>query len=1159
MKRFLLIITGALVVTFAIALAAPGFVDWNKYKSEIIEQASNTTGYAINIGGNLSFSVLPSPRLVIETLDISAPGSLNGDFISLDKAEVVVALLPLLKRDIVVSKVLLVRPDITLVRDEKGAFPALDVFTKREKTAEKTPAGEGAVRNVALQGIQIKQGRFHFTDRTAARDVVLDDIGMFVDAETLKGPFSIKTDFSYAGKRVDMAVKTGRLVSDADSLVLQADISLPETHASLSYSGVVGLTAVPELQGELELSAPSMLKSLEPLKLPALPALDSALALESFLTLEADTLDIRDIKGRLSGQDMTGHIKLAGWTKGVLDTDIVLDSNGVFDAASWLADDASGEKARHGFLPETLTLPFDVTGKAALHLAGLKYEGKTFRNLNVTLARAGDAIKGRAALDISETEKFSTDYALSFGALSRSSQDRSVTFSDPKVTLSRLSVKAKGATVFPLLSFDAALQEKLMKVDDPIVLAVDAIVSPDRLNITGGRLAWADTAVLFSGAFAPGRNDARGALQVNLENDGLDIDKWLAVLNPVPEGGVAPASTNSGAAIGDIARGINLPLDIAVTAQIKNLKAQKRNFPLLELKAAVKGKALHVDNFTIKDEKGSVLTLAGGAADYSKLSGLDFSLEAKTSDMAALPHDWGQTAWTIPEKAQKAELLSVFKGDADSLDFTANVGVLNGTLETKGTVATPLDKAQLSALTLRVRHPDYVDLLRVFVPDFARNAAIRKDVDIFATLERDGKLYNLSGVQAKVGPVTARADMKLDMAAARPHIEAHVHMGDVPLDKLTGHESRMSGTELTHARPSQKVADPQAVRWSRRAIDVGWMQAFDLDLSGDAAALSYEGWRFENADLALSLKNGLLTLDKLNGGLHGGQVSLNGKLRTSSKARDPLTFSGAAQLKDVSLESLVKSFSGARLVKAKGAVSMDVEGGATGLSPAALIFDLHGKGAATGQDITFEGFDLAKLSRALAAPTSSFNENFGKLLDATSSGGTTQFDTLDSAFTITEGVVNFDKLLLDGPAAAVTGTGNVNLPLWTVDLKTLVSLKEPADAPTLETVFKGPLDSPGKTFGQNAMQQYFNKQLEGMVLNPLIKSLEKKGILQAPLPPQTQQKTEGEQQPAAGDSMAPDAAVTQPVAPKVKKPETRQITPEEALFGILQGVIEGAQ
>ncbi len=153
---------------------------------------------------------------------------------------------------------------------------------------------------------------------------------------------------------------------------------------------------------------------------------------------------------------------------------------------------------------------------------------------------------------------------------------------------------------------------------------------------------------------------------------------------------------------------------------------------------------------------------------------------------------------------------------------------------------------------------------------------------------------------------------------------------------------------------------------------------------------------------------------------------------------------------------------------------MKTEGG----SPASLIAGLSGKGKADGKNLVFEGFDLAGLSRTLAAPSSSVLGNITSALNSTMQGGTTSFDTIDSTFTIAQGIVTINPLNLTGKDANVASPGTINLPQWKIDMEATITLATPKDAPPLKVQFKGPLDQPGKAFGQSVLNSYLKSNVQ---------------------------------------------------------------------------------
>ena len=115
MKKVLFGIVALIVLLIAAALIGPSFVDWNKYKPEIVAKVREATGRELAIGGNISLSVLPSPTLSVEDVSLAnIPGATEPRMASLKALDVRVAFGPLLSGTIKVESVALIDPMISL-------------------------------------------------------------------------------------------------------------------------------------------------------------------------------------------------------------------------------------------------------------------------------------------------------------------------------------------------------------------------------------------------------------------------------------------------------------------------------------------------------------------------------------------------------------------------------------------------------------------------------------------------------------------------------------------------------------------------------------------------------------------------------------------------------------------------------------------------------------------------------------------------------------------------------------------------------------------------------------------------------------------------------------------------------------------------------------
>ncbi|MCI5061298.1 MAG: AsmA family protein, partial [Alphaproteobacteria bacterium] len=111
--RLILFVVSLIALLFAVAIIGPSFIDWDKYKPQIITQVKNATGLDVTIDGDLSLAVLPSPRLKVEGLSVAAPRKIRFEnLLTMKSAQISVAIMPLLQKKVEVQTITLIQPDI---------------------------------------------------------------------------------------------------------------------------------------------------------------------------------------------------------------------------------------------------------------------------------------------------------------------------------------------------------------------------------------------------------------------------------------------------------------------------------------------------------------------------------------------------------------------------------------------------------------------------------------------------------------------------------------------------------------------------------------------------------------------------------------------------------------------------------------------------------------------------------------------------------------------------------------------------------------------------------------------------------------------------------------------------------------------------------------
>lgn len=1153
MKRLIIIAPVILAVLVAGLLVAPGFVDWNQYKEQITSRITQMTGYDVAIDGDLSMALLPFPRFAINDVTIRLPAPEGGDVIAgFEQAGVSLALGPLFSGNVEVTSVTLNRPVIDLMVDSSGQptwmTPQMTALMAQEKPEE---ARSGALMDqISINQVTIRDGQISYTNRQRGQAHKIENVNLSMDGRTVLGPYAVEGRFVYNDHNIRVKANSGRIDKLAESVALQAHIRLPDMQASLEYSGIIAFDDALALQGDLTVQTanPGQLARLAGGSLP--PHINKQLSARGLLSFEGHSLAYRNLAVEYGKSKASGHIALNHIGQAASQDMPAFDIRLVFSDKLLLDDilpaPERADAARNPFLPETLLFPLEFTGMVDITAPQAQWQGNQFTNFAAAMQVRNREITGNVLVESAHNTRIDTEGALRFASYSVSTQTGQVTMADPVL---HMKVKADSDNPVPqlkkIMPGNGLPPQAETLLSGSLNLALTIKISAREVTFEPSYARVQDSRFDFSGRFKRPANASRDVLDLSVSSAGLDIDLWQKRL----QSGAPAQQPFHVSRMPSLLADAVPPIDLQVKVAIQQPKVLGQDYNNLTLQAGMTDTKLAVDGFELASTGGDKILLSGTVGDVRNVGQVDMTGQLVAPDLRVFLRGFApEFVDRLPAGVDKTDLRLSLTGGRDQMDAVLNVMAMRGTLESKGQIADPFGKAAMNALSIRVKHPNYEDLARLYNPSFRSGTAIRKGLDLFADIKRDGDIYRLSDVQLTLGPADIKGDITADLSGNKPDITADLRITELPLDQLLGLRT------ATSSPPGGQARTPApAERWSRDPIDVGWMRAANVALRAQIARLTYGNWDFRNAGINATLKDGKLDLSQLDAGLYGGQIALTGTVQAPQQERQPLVFNGDILAQNVSIEDFVRSFANARLIRARGAMSLEGKIATRGASPSAMIGALHGDGVVNGRDLSFEGFDLAQLSRVLIEPSRSLAGNFTRLFDTAMQGGRTEFDTLSGAYTIRDGTIDFQRLILDGAEAQVRTTGQVNLPLWAMDMKSEIELAEPEDAPILVATFKGPLDQPAKSYAQTVLQQYFQRQIESAVISPLLDRIDESGTLQqllgrerpgsAPAQPAAPAPSTSEQ---GDDSGAP--------APQQPQPR-QQIRPEDAFRGILEGVL----
>ncbi|MDB5491162.1 MAG: AsmA [Micavibrio sp.] len=1199
MKKLVVILGGIVVVVLVGAVAAPHMIDWNKYKPRIQSAVAEFTGYEVNLAGDIDMAVLPFPHVVIENVGVKIPGAAK-DIVGLKKAEVSVALMPLFSGELSVSSVNLVDPVINLVVDKDGRKTWMTEKMQgsgNPQNAASAPGTQGGGGKFALNKMQIENGTLNYTDATG-KTTTIEKINTTLSADSLSGPFTAKGDVTYNNQKISADVKTGKMDAVAKTVSLEATIKLPG-EGIVSYAGIAGTAGGIDLQGETKIMADNISALMTAVSGTASTLPPVALNIQGIVTAKDTQTDIKNLKIVLGDFQASGAIGIRNLKAqdGPAQATIDLTSNKAFKLESLMpgksvktvqaAPDKDVPKGGtlKSFLPDSFKLPLPVDVQGMINLAGVSYKGAEFGVIKIGIDKKGGVIA--LTEDVGQIPgggAISGKSTLAYGAGSQGADKAGVVYSDPSLTYSmKMNAKAPSQLFGAFLPADK-VKSMQQVLKDPIAFDGNGTVRGVKAGVENGTLSIGST-VLNLGATSytldqTGKNDV--VLTVSGQN--INLDAFMGAKQAAPAAVAAPATPGvtvtpaaSSAALQDTLKKLDLPVDLTVRADLKNVTMQGANYAAVTIDGALTGNNLTLKTASMQDPQGNVMQASGGVKDIHALSGVDVTLSGKTADANAFLKSLKVDTAKLPKDIGPLDLAVSLTGDKpDSLAFNAKAKVFDGDASANGMLLKALsEKPAVDKLAVSITNPNFEKLFQKFSPGYKAGVGINKSMNVTANVNLTGDGYDVSAVTATLGSMTVTGSVKAKTGGTKPDITATFSAGTIPLDILMGKDKApppaVPGTSKVIA------SNGSGERWSRDPIDASVLNDFNLDLKLNAKSIQYGNWDLTNTVLAVTVKEGSLNIAQMDAGVYGGTMSLTSTIKAGAKKGDALTFETKSDFKNVALEPMAAAFGGGtKLIKARGNVSLSLNAKSSGTSPATLVGGLNGGGQMDGKNVVLQGFDLAAMSRSLVS-TGKVVDNITGLAGASFSGGETAFEKIDGPFTISSGVIGFDKFLMTGATATILNKGTISLPRWYVDMVSSIDLVEPADAPNLDMKFQGSLDNPGNTFGSNAMQSYIqgrvSKKLQSIVgdklgdknpaLNNLVNGLLGGKPAEAPaVAPAATTSGGAAVNPVVTTTVTPEAAAAPPApaagettnAPEPAAPAAKP-TREEKINNVLQGIM----
>jgi len=833
LKSLIYGLVAIVILAVAAVLVGPSFVDWNRYKPEIVERLESATGRKIAIDGPIAFAMLPVPTLsasLVRVADVEPAG--ERDFMALKALDVRVGLFPILSGEIRVESVALVSPMVTLERfaDGRGNWQA-------EAGATETGGLQGLIAGaleVSIDRVSIEDGALVYYDRASDAEERVEAIDLVLSADSLNGPYQAAGSLSVRGQPLDVDLTVGE-VAAGERIAFRA--RLDSDGAKLNFQGGVRLAdSGPVTDGKLSLngddSGPifdwlgAALGRPVAMRLPP----DQQIGVEGRLTASAEELTVTELEIRFGDTVAKGEM-LATFVV-PRRFDLTLDANrldlnvlvaGLNDAADQEteADQETTDATDATEADDALALfeiPSDLSGGVDVTIDAILYEDQIVRQTIVNLDIAGGAINvQRLSAQLPSASDVNLFGKLTFGEAGPRFAGQIEAASDNlRALLNWVKIDISNVPADRLRKFNLSA-------------AIDGDGTTGQVtNIDLGL----DTSRLIGGVAYALR--ARPAFGINLRVDRFNLDVYAkrADAGIVLPGGVPPGGRDTGDDEDDDGQdwaalaALLADFDADFVLQADALTYRGTPIRRLKLDGLLQGGDLTLRDARIADLAGAKAEATGKISGLGEALSVDGTVKFDTEDLSALARVMPQLRDLPSVFAGPLSFDTEVKGDASALTLDGRLRALKTSVTLAGSIADPMGETAFD-LNASVNNPNLAELLDAlgFMSLERAPALISGPVSVTAALDGNLDAFDIeTGASVGVARMAVKgriegatgADPRLDLAgdAYHPNFAGLLNM------MVFGRD-----TELGSGAP----AEPASVK----ATVIGDLSGFDVDATLD--------------------------------------------------------------------------------------------------------------------------------------------------------------------------------------------------------------------------------------------------------------------------------------------------------------------------------------
>jgi uncharacterized protein involved in outer membrane biogenesis len=914
-RNKILIGAGALVGLLIVALlVAPRLIDVNSYKPELVAAVKKATGRELVIDGPIHLTLLPWPEVGTTGVRFAnATGAKGPQMVDVKSVSLSPALWPLLTGRIEVGELTLVEPKISL---EPGSDGKPNWEFSPEGASNQAPGAPSKGFNVSVGRLAIENGTLAFFDPKNGIAITAQKLNIVASVGSAEGPFAAAGSAVLNGTPLKLDAKVNKqkgagqyaevmLETDGGSLTFKGTLSDPGPNANLL--GNVSVRA-DSLTGFLA----ALLTAAGQEAPPWPPLLAGKFSFDGTIEKTPTTLAARDFKIAMGEDSGAGTLSLTLAPAIVLDAHLVLPK---IDLDKWVAELANPTAlaATAPALPKpgapapaALPIPADVTVNASVAVAEVLYNKASIQNVSLELdIRNGMVAVPRlsAVLPGDMVLQAQSDFA---GSAARQRVEGEFSLVGPKLrdTLAWLKVDLTGVAPDRLTKF--SLRGRMASNGPTNIDVNDAVFELDDLKGSAGIVATLGVPL---------------SVVTRIGLDTVDVDSYLAQPAADQRSGAQPpaaASLPAAAAPSTVPPLAVGPL-LGLKLKVAKLIYRKETFGGIDSDISVQGNVLTVNDLKVSDLLGGRAAVRGSVISFAApVPRFEMAVNLDAPDADRLIKFAGAGA-ALKGKVGALTASGGIGGTRSNValrDFT--VTALGATMHATGTASVGGDqKFDFSHIGLQIQDPAR---LAAAVTGEAAGAGMGPLALNGALAGAPDHVTFKGSLQTKGDTIDAVIDAKL---GDRPNITADLKApGTLDIDRLSAGTAAPAVARTGPGRAAQPAA-------AAPADSTAAMRGLDASIKLTAGTLVLSPLRVANADVAATLKDGVVTLSHFKGRLYGGALDLSGTVNGSG-AVPAFDIKGSAT--GISLGEMLRSTSGSNVFGGKLRATIDGTLNATGIA-----------------------------------------------------------------------------------------------------------------------------------------------------------------------------------------------------------------------------------